>query len=76
MQQTLMETKEIAVPACLQVARNELITAMEGLIRALLAVMESKSDATVTHLMKESTKHLNNFNDQVDLINKCTPLCH
>ena len=76
MQQILMDTKEVVVPACLQVARNELITAMEGLIRTLLAVMESKSEATITRLMKESTKHLDKFNEQVDLINKCTPLCH
>src|SRR5262245_11591644 len=55
MEQILMDTKEVAVPACLQVARNELITAMEGLIRALLAVMESKSEATVTNLLEEST---------------------
>lgn len=75
MQQILMETKEVAVPACLQVARNELITAMEGVIRALLAVMESKPEATVMHLMEESTTHLDNFNEELDLINKCTPLC-
>jgi len=75
MQQILKDTKEVAVPACMQVARNELITAMEGLIRVLLAVMESKPESTVTHLMEESTTHLDNYTAELDFVNKCAPVC-
>jgi hypothetical protein len=75
MQQILMDTKAVVVPACLQIARNELITAMESLIRALLAVMESKPEATVTGLVEKSTTHLDNFTAELELINKCTPFC-
>ncbi|MCI0552040.1 MAG: hypothetical protein L0287_13890 [Anaerolineae bacterium] len=75
MQQILMDTKEVVVPACLQLARNELITAMETLIRALLAIMESKPEATVTGLVEKSTTHLDNFTAELELINKCAPFC-
>ena len=75
MQQILMDTKEVVVPACLQIARNELITAMETLIRALLAVMASESEATVTDLTEKSTRHLDNFTNELELVNKCAPFC-
>lgn len=75
MQQILMDTKEVVVPACLQVARNELITAMETVIRALLAVMESKPEATITDLLDKSTTHRDNFTAELEFVNKCTPFC-
>ena len=75
MQQTLMDTKEVVVPGCLQLARNELITAMETLIRAHLAVMASEPEATVTRLLEKSTTHLDNFTAELELINKCAPFC-
>ena len=75
MEQILMATKEVAVPICMQVARNELISAMEGLIRALLAVMESKPEATRTHLMEESKTHLDNFTAELKFVKRCAPFC-
>lgn len=75
MQEILMETKEVVVPACMQVARNELIFAMEGLIRVLLAVMESKPEGTRTRLMEESTTHLNNFTAELEFVKRCAPFC-
>lgn len=75
MQQILMDTKEVVVPVCLQVARNELITAMETLIRALLAVMASEPEATVTRLLEKSTTHLDNFTAELEIVDKCAPFC-
>lgn len=75
MQQILMDTKEVVVPGCLQVARNELISAMETVIRALLAVMASESETTITGLLENSTTHLDNFTAELELINKCAPFC-
>ena len=75
MQQILMDTKEVVVPACLQVARSELISAMETVIRALLAVIVSESETTVTGLLENSTTHLDNFTAELELINKCAPFC-
>jgi hypothetical protein len=75
MQQTLMETREIMVPACLQTARIELLAAMESAIRALLASMESKPEATVTGLMDDSSVRLANFVAELEMFRQCAPLC-
>lgn len=75
MQQILMETKETAVPACLQIARNELITAMETLIRALLAIMESQPETTINDLTEQSISHLDNFTTELDSVKRCAPFC-
>lgn len=75
MQQTLMETREVPVPACMQTARNELSASMEAAIRALLAIMESSPEATVTGLMDESSARLQNFVTELEAVNKCAPLC-
>jgi hypothetical protein len=75
MQQILMETKEVMVPACLQVARNELITVMETIIRALLAIMASEPESTVTGLLEKSTTHRDNFTAELEFVNKCAPFC-
>ena len=75
MQQILMDTKETAIPACMQTARNELITAMETLIRALLAIMESQPETTIQDLTEKSTSHLDNFTSELEIVNKCAPFC-
>ena len=75
LQQILIDTQAVVVPACLQIAQDELVTAMETLIRALLAVMESKPEATVTGLFEKSTAHLDNFSAELKWIDKCAPFC-
>ena len=75
MQQTLMNTREVKVPGCLQTARNELLSSMESAIRAMLAIMESKPDATVTGLMDDSTTSLDNFMTEIEAVDRCAPLC-
>jgi hypothetical protein len=75
MEQVLINTREITVPACLQTAKIELVTAMEDTLRAFLAYMEQKPEATVKELVEESTTHLENFSAELEAINKCAPLC-
>lgn len=75
MQQVLMDTREVAVPACLQPAKLELLTAMEDTIRAFLAFMAQEPEATVTDLVEQSTTHLDNFSVELDAVNQCAPLC-
>ena len=75
MQQILMDTKEVVVPACMQTAKSELISSMEAVIRALLAFMALEADATVTDLMNQSATHLENFTTELEAVNKCAPLC-
>ena len=75
LQQILIDTEKVVVPACLRAAQIELITAMKTLIRAILTVMESKPEATATELFEKSSKHLDNFAAELEWINKCSPFC-
>ena len=75
MQQTLWDTREVIVPACMQVARNELIVSMESAIRAFLAVMNGEKDETVQDLLEESKVHLENFATELESVNQCAPFC-
>jgi hypothetical protein len=75
LQQILIDTKKVVVPVCLLIAQNELITGMETLMRALLAVMESKPEATAAGLYEKSTAHFDNFKAELKWIDKCAPFC-
>lgn len=75
MQQILIDTQGLVVPACLQPAQNELISAMESSMRALLAIMESEPEATFAKLMEKSQKHLDSFTAELEFVNKCAPFC-
>ena len=75
MQQVLMDTRELVVPACMQKAKIELLNAMEDTIRAFLAYMEQKPEAGVRELMEQAATHLDNFSAELEAINKCAPLC-
>lgn len=75
LQRILIDTKKVVVPACLLIAQNELIIGMETLMRALLAIMESKPEAASTGLFKESTAHIDNFKAELKWIDKCAPFC-
>ena len=75
LQQILIDTKNVVVPACLLIAQNELIIGMETLMRALLAVMESRPEATATGLFEKSTAHLDNFKAELKWIDRCAPFC-
>ena len=75
MQQILWDTREVVVPACMQLARNELITSMESAIRAFLAVMNGETEETVQELIQDSRTHLENFATEMESVNKCAPFC-
>ncbi|HET9909791.1 MAG TPA: hypothetical protein VFQ23_24295 [Anaerolineales bacterium] len=75
LQQILIDTKKVVVPTCLQTAHLELTTAMESLMRALLAIMESKPESTSAGLFEKSNKHRDNFTAELEWINKCSPFC-
>jgi len=75
MQQILWDTREVEVPACMQPARNELITSMESAIRAFLATMNGETEATIQGLIQDSQTHLENFAAELESVNKCAPFC-
>ena len=75
MEQTLWDTREVVVPACLQAAKNELATSIESEIRAYLAIMSQKPEKTVKKLKEDAQTHLQNFADELEAVNRCAPFC-
>ena len=75
MEQTLWDTREVVVPACMQGAKNELVTSIESEIRAYLAIMSQKPDKTVQKLKEDAKTHLENFATELKSVNRCTPFC-
>jgi hypothetical protein len=75
MKQILMDTQEVVVPACMQMAKKELINYMGTVIRAFLAYAAREADATVRDLIAQSQTHYDNFFTELKAVNKCAPLC-
>jgi hypothetical protein len=75
LQQILMDTKEVAVPACMQTAKNDLIKYMGTVIRAFLAFEAGEPDATVRSLIDESYQHLERFTTELEAVTQCAPFC-
>ena len=75
MEQTLLATREVVVPACMQVAKNELVTSIESEIRAYLAIMSQKPDKTVQKLKADAKTHLEKFGTELEAVNRCAPFC-
>lgn len=75
MQQALWDTREVSVPACMQVAQMELVTSMESAIRAVVAGMEGKSEETIQGLLEDSKTHLETFTTELEAVKKCAPFC-
>ena len=75
MQQILWNTRDVTVPACMQNARNELLTSMESAIRAFLAIMTGESKQAVEELLQDSQTHLDTFSTELEAVNRCAPFC-
>jgi hypothetical protein len=75
LQQILMDTQDVAVPACMNLAKAELIDYMGTVIRAFQAFGAQETDAIVRDLIDASEKHYDNFTAELDAVNACTPFC-
>lgn len=75
LQQILMDTQEVAVPACMKTEKSELINYMGTVIRAFQAFAARETDATVRDLITQSNKHYDNFFAELKAVNKCAPYC-
>ena len=75
LQQILMDTKQVDVPACMQTAKNELINYMGTVIRAFQAYAAGETNAAVIDLIDLSNTHYGNFSTEMEVINKCAPFC-
>jgi len=75
MEQTLVATQAVIVPACMQAAKNELTTSMDSALRAFLAIMNLEPEKRIKNLLQDSKTHLENFTNELESVNKCTPFC-
>ena len=75
LKQIFMDTQEVSVPACMQRAKNELINYMGAVISAFDAYRAGEADAAVRDLINQSNRHYDNFNTELDAVNKCAPYC-
>jgi hypothetical protein len=75
MQQIHLDTREIAVPACMQTAKDELINYMGTVVRAFRAWEAGEADATISGLIRQSDTYYDNFHKELDAVNKCAPFC-
>ena len=75
LQEIAMDTEQLTVPACMQTAKNELVTYMSTVVRAFQAYMRAETNATVRGILDESTIHFNNFTMELEAVKECAPYC-
>lgn len=75
MQQILMDTQEVAVPACLHTAKSELVNYMGTVIRAFMAYSARETNAAVRDLVRQSEAHFDRFNTELEAVSQCAPFC-
>jgi len=75
LKQIYMDTQQVAVPACLQAAKKELINYMGTVIGAFDAYRAGEADATVTGLINQSNLQYDHFQAELEAVNQCAPLC-
>jgi hypothetical protein len=74
LQQVKRDTQLLAVPPCMEGAKNELILVVDNSIQAFLEFM-SQNDAAVDVYINESASHLAEFRTQLEAVEACKPFC-
>ena len=75
MQQTFMDTQAVVVPACMQMAKGELLSYMETVIYAFRAFRAGEADDTVRNLVQQSNGHYYSFISELEVVQQCAPFC-
>lgn len=75
MQQILVDTQQVAIPACMRTTRTELLTYMGAAIQALQAFTAGAEDQTIRALVYQSNTHYDNFYAELDAVKECAPYC-
>lgn len=75
MQQIFMDTQSAAVPACMQTAKDELLSYMGTVIRAFRAFEAGEAEITVRSLVDESNTHYDLYRSELEAIHACAPFC-
>jgi predicted negative regulator of RcsB-dependent stress response len=75
LKQIFMDTQELAVPACMETAKQELVNYMGTVILAFQAYRDGKADATIRELIRQSDTQYSNFKAELRSVNQCAPFC-
>lgn len=75
LQLILMDTKQVAVPGCMQTTKKELIEYMRTVIHAFQAYGAHEADAAVREFLDQSDAHYDNFAQELESVNQCAPFC-
>jgi hypothetical protein len=75
LQQILMDTQGLGVPACMRKARGELVDYMITVIRAFQAYGAQEPDGTIRDLLGQSDEYYFNFAEELEAVNECAPFC-
>ena len=75
LQQILMDTQDVVVPACMEAAKTELVSYMGTVIRAFAAYGALETNTTVRELIDQSETHYDNFKKELNAVNECAPFC-
>ena len=75
LQQTLVDTQQVTMPACMRTTKRELIGYMDTVIRAFQSYQTGQEDAVVRDLVSQSDQHYADFRRELKTVNECAPLC-
>ena len=75
LKQIFMDTQQVPVPACMGTAKTELINYMGTVISAFQAYRSGEADSAVVELIKQSNVQYENFQAELEAVNKCAPYC-
>ena len=75
MQQIFMDTQSAAVPACMQTAKDELLSYMGTVIRAFRAFEAGEAESTVRGMVDESNTHYDLYRSELEEVRACAPFC-
>jgi hypothetical protein len=70
------ETDNIAVPACLQTAKNLTVSGMQSYIDSLISFMGEVDDFTVNAQMTQGNNYLSQAVAELEDVSVCAPFCN
>jgi hypothetical protein len=75
LQQMLVDTQSVSVPACMQTAKSELLSYMGTVIFAFQSYTAGEEDTKIRNLVQQSNAHYDNFYSELERISECAPVC-
>jgi hypothetical protein len=75
LQQIYMNTQAVAVPICMQRAKQDLLDYMRTVILAFESFAVGEADTTIRDLVDQSNRQYDKFRSELRAVNECAPFC-